>query len=202
MKKRTKVIILVITAVFLIVWSLTWGIVVNHGSTYYPVGASRDENITVLYNIDTNRKGYGIPYIFTYHTDSLPYDINLQVMTEDLEFHSFQITSIKIKYNDHTGSTPLVTRSEMAVKNFKKYMKFNHKYDSKTGTARTWDSPMARVSFSFTDRIKRDASGSLIIEGFLFYNDDRSTPVYLEKELTIRKSFEILPVSLLSRMGT
>jgi hypothetical protein len=202
MKKKTKVIVVVITAVFLAVWSLTWGIVVNTGSTYYPEGVSKDGKITVFYDIDTNRKDYGIPYLFTYHTDSLPYDINLQVMTENLEFHSFQITSIEIKYSDHTGSTHLVTRSEMAVKNFKNYMKFNHKYDSKSGTARTWDSPMARVDFSFKDRIKRDASGTLKIEGFLFYNDDRSTPVYIEKELTIRKSFEIMPVSLLSRMGT
>jgi len=102
MKKRKK-LFLTIGITFLIVWLLTGGIVVSSYSTYYADSYNDNHKPDILLEIDVNDDLKGIPYLFQYVTDSIPYSLKMRVIHHDFDkYKYFVIEKINVKYGDGT----------------------------------------------------------------------------------------------------
>jgi hypothetical protein len=82
-----------ITLVFMLLllgaWIFTWGVSVDNASSYYPEGVAEGEGVTLLFDVETRDKQLGIPFLFTYSYDRLPYDLKIDAASSDLSLNCF-----------------------------------------------------------------------------------------------------------------
>src|SRR4051812_7625705 len=101
MRRKLVVALIVIAPPLLFAWIITWGVCVNNAASYYPEGVAEREKVTFLFDVKTREGWLGVPFLFTYYYDRLPYDLNIVASSADLGLKSIHLRVVEIKYDDY-----------------------------------------------------------------------------------------------------
>ncbi len=192
-KKRMRPVIkitLVLTPLLLGVWIFTWGLNVNNASSYYPEGIAEGEGVTLLFDVETRDRSLGIPFLFTYNYDRLPYDLKIDASSSDLSLKSIHVREVEIKFDD---SNHFITVACDIAKTFTPVMYADRSSDAKTGAVSFFDTQTTRARFSFPQLITRSRSATLRFTCFLFFADNTSRKLIISKDLPVRKRMDVIP---------
>ena len=199
-KMRRKITITLIIALpLLVAWIITWGVCVNNAASYYPEGIVEGEKVTFLFGVKTRKSWFGIPFLFTYYYDRLPYNLQIVATSADLGLKSIHVREVEIKYDDYNH---FVTVASDAAESFTPVMYADRSTDSKTGNVTFFDTPATRARMSFPRLLTRSRSVTLRLHCFLFYNDNTSKEVVLVKELPIWSRLEIISYRSAAGLGS
>jgi hypothetical protein len=183
-------IALVLTFLLLAVWIFTWGVSVNNAASYYPEGIAEGEGVTLLFDVETHARYLGIPFLFTYSYDRLPYDLKIDASSSNLSLKSIHVRQVEIKYDDYNH---FITAASDIVEPFIPVMYADRSSDAKTGTVSFFDTPATRARISLPHLITRSRSVTLRFTCFLFFDDNTSRKLIISKELPIRKRLDVIP---------
>jgi hypothetical protein len=190
-RKRSVIkITLVFTLLLLGAWIFTWGVSVNNAASYYPEGIAEGEGVTLLFEVETHDRRLGIPFLFTYSYDCLPYDLKIDASSSNLSLKSIHVREVAIKYDDHNHFTTVA--SDIAEP-FIPVMYADRSSDAKTGAVSFFDTPTTRVRLSLPHLITRSRSVTLRFTCFLFFDDNTSRKLVISKELPVRKRMDVIP---------
>jgi hypothetical protein len=183
-------IILVVAPLILGAWIFTWGVSVNNAASYYPEGIAEGEGVTLLFDVETRDRNLGIPFLFTYNYDRLPYDLKIDASSSDLSLKSIHVREVEIKYDDYNHFT---TVAADIAEPFIPVVYADRSSDAKTGAVSFFDTPATRARFSLPRLITRSRSLTLRITCFLFFDDNTSRKLVISKELPVRKRMDVIP---------
>lgn len=190
-RKRPVIkIAIVLTFLLLAAWIFTWGVSVNNAASYYPEGIAEGEGVTLLFNVETRESRLGIPLLFTYNYDRLPYDLKIEASSAELSLKSIHIREVEIKYDD---GNQFVTVASGIAEPFIPVMYADRSSDAKTGSVSFFDTPATRARISLPHLITRSRSVTLRFTCFLFFDDNTSRKLIISKELPIRKRLDVIP---------
>jgi len=182
-----------ITLVFMLLllgaWIFTWGVSVDNASSYYPEGVAEGEGVTLLFDVETRDKQLGIPFLFTYSYDRLPYDLKIDAASSDLSLKSIHVRVVEIKYDDYNH---FITVASDIAEPFIPVMYADRSSDAKTGTLSFFDTPATRARFSLSHLITRSRSVTLRFTCFLFFDGNTSRKLIISKELPIRDRLNVI----------
>ena len=182
-----------ITLVFMLLllgaWIFTWGVSVDNAASYYPEGVAEGEGVTFLFDVETRDRHLGIPFLFTYGYDRLPYDLKIDASSSDLSLKSIHVREVEIKYDDYNH---FITVASDIAEPFIPVMYADRSSDAKTGTVSFFDTPATRARFSLSHLITRSRSVTLRFTCFLFFDDNTSRKLIISKELPVRDRMNVI----------
>lgn len=188
MKRRWLKISVAAAALALVSWLITLGVSIYNIATYYPEGIVEKEDVIFSFEVDTHRRGMGIPLLFMYWADHLPYTINVTASSSNLHLKSIYVRTVDIKFGSHNH---FVTAASDRGEAFLPMMGVNRTPGASPGEIVFSDSPYARARLQFPALLSRRESVTLRFHCFLFYNDNTSKEIHFDKELNIRKERKI-----------
>lgn len=183
MKRRRIIGIIFVGVVLLGSWIFTLGIAVDNSATYYPEGIAEVDGVSFFFDVDNRERNAGIPYLFMYSYDRLPYDVSVTATSPDLRLKSIHIQSVDVKFADYTH---FVTTAVDAGGLFSPIMRGIRSRDPESGEISYSDSPATRVQLHFPELLTRRQSVTLRFNCFLFFDDGTSKKVVFERHLPIR----------------
>ena len=202
MRRKITVALISIAALLLLAWIITGGVCVNNAASYYPEGVAKGEKVTFIFKVKTREDWFGVPCLFTYYYDRLPYDLMIVATSGDLGLKSIHLRTVDIKYDD-MGNQFVTAASDNTVAAFMPVMYADRSTDAKTGNVTFFDTRASHASISLPRLLTRRRSVTLKLHCFLFYNDGTSKELVLEKELPLwRNRPEIMFYRTASGLGS
>ncbi len=183
MKRRRIIFTLFVSTVLLGAWIVTLGIAVDNSATYYPEGVAEVEDVTFFFDVDNRERTVGIPYLFMYSYDRLPYDVSIRATSPNLRLKSIHILTVDVKFANYTH---FVTTAVDVGGLFSPIISRTRSRNLKSGEISYSDSPATRVHVHFPELLTRRESVTLRFDCFLFFEDDTNEKVVFEMELPIR----------------